>query len=104
MPAAPGPHHLELSSPSLFFKESRQIVVVTRKALAVTLPELVHLTVETYPASALILVDGTLTQVESDGSTPITLTKGRHTVTIQGHAGVAKPVDLQADTPLKFKL
>ena len=104
VPAAPGAHHLELSSPGLFFKETRQVVIVARKALPVALPGLVHLTVETYPASAMVLVDGILTQVESDGSTPITLTKGRHTVTIQGHSGVSKPVDLQADTPLKFKL
>ena len=104
LPAAPGPHHLDLSSPGVFFREAQQVTVLARKALTVTLPGVVHLTVETFPASALVLVDGQLTQVESDGSTPITLTKGRHTVTIQGHAGVSKSVDLQADTPLKFKL
>jgi hypothetical protein len=60
--------------------------------------------VETFPNSGTVMVDGTPTQVESDGGTPITVTKGPHTVTIQGHPGSAKQVDLQADTPLRFKL
>jgi hypothetical protein len=72
--------------------------------VTVTLPPTVHLTVETFPNSGTVMVDGTPTQVESDGGTPITVTKGPHTVTIQGHPGSAKQVDLQADTPLRFKL
>jgi hypothetical protein len=103
VPAAPGAHHLELSNPKVFFKETRQVQVNPGQACAVALPGLVRLTVETFPASALVVVDGALTPAESDGSTPITLTKGRHTITIQGHSG-SHPVDLQADTPLKFKL
>jgi hypothetical protein len=92
--ASPGSHRLELKSPKVFFKETRTVTVGPGQ----------NLTVETFPNSGTVVVDGTPTQVESDGGTSITLTKGPHTVTIQGHPGSAKQVDLQADTPLRFKL
>lgn len=50
------------------------------------------------------MVDGQPTQVESDGATAITVTRGAHTVSIQGHPGSSRPVNVQGDTPLKFKL
>jgi tRNA A-37 threonylcarbamoyl transferase component Bud32 len=102
--ASPGSHRLELKSPKVFFKETRTVTVGPGQNLTVALPPTVHLTVETFPNSGTVVVDGTPTQVESDGGTSITLTKGPHTVTIQGHPGSAKQVDLQADTPLRFKL
>jgi serine/threonine-protein kinase len=102
--AAPGPHRLELANPAVFFKETRQVQVNPGQSAPLGLPGLVHLTVETFPSSATVVVDGIPTQVDSDGSQAITLTRGRHTITIQGHAGVTKTVDLQADGPLKFKL
>jgi hypothetical protein len=52
----------------------------------------------------MVVVDGQPTQVESDGATAITLTRGAHTVSIQGHPGSSKPVNVQTDMPLKFKL
>jgi hypothetical protein len=60
--------------------------------------------VETFPNSGMVVLDGIPTQVESDGGTPIQVTRGAHTVTIQGHPGSGKPVNLEADTPLRFKL
>ena len=68
------------------------------------LPATVGLTVETFPNSGMVVVDGIPTQVESDGGSAIPVVRGAHTIGIQGHPGVAKPVDLQADTPLRFKL
>jgi tRNA A-37 threonylcarbamoyl transferase component Bud32 len=104
VPAPPGPHRLELSQPSVYFKETRQIQVNPGQAAPLTLPGVVHLTVETYPSSATVMVDGISTQVDSDGSQAITLTRGHHTITIKDHPGVTRHVDLQADGPLKFKL
>jgi predicted Ser/Thr protein kinase len=104
VPAAPGSHRLELSSPKVFFKEARTVTVGPGQTVNVPLPATVRLTVETFPNSGTVLLDGLSTQVESDGSTPITVTRGPHTVAIQGHPGSARPVDLQADTPLRFKL
>jgi len=105
VPAPPGNHHLELSAPGVYFKEARQVTVSPGRPLAVALPGLVHLTVETYPSDGLVVVDGSPTQVESDGSAPVTLTRGRHTISIQGHGGSARSVDLQGDTTLpRFKI
>jgi len=104
VPAAPGSHRLELSSSRVFFKEARTVAVNPGQTLTVPLPGLVRLTVETFPNSGMVVLDGIPTQVESDGGTPIQVTRGAHTVAIQGHPGSAKPVDLQADTPLRFKL
>ena len=104
VPASPGVHHLELSSPGVFFRESRPVTVNPGQPFTVPLPGLVHLTVDTFPGTGLVVVDGSVTQVESDGSS-VTLTKGRHTISIQGHPGVSKSVDLQADAKLPpFKI
>jgi hypothetical protein len=104
VPAAPGSHKLELSSARVFFKKAEVVTVGPGQSLTVTLPPTVRLTVETFPSSGTVVVDGIPTQAESDGSTPITVVRGAHTVTIQGHPGSSRPVDLQADTPLRFKL
>jgi hypothetical protein len=103
--AAPGPHTLELSSPAVFFKESRPVTVKPGQTLALALPGLVRLTVSTYPSDDKVVVDGHVTGVDSDGSAPVTLTRGRHRITIQGHPGVVKEVDLQSDVKLPaFKI
>jgi len=104
VPAAPGAHRLELTSGKVFLKESRTVTVSPGQTATVALPPLVRLTVETFPNSGTVVVDGIPTQAESDGGTPIQITRGPHTVSIQGHPGSARPVDLQADTPLRFKL
>ena len=104
VPAAPGSHRLELSSGKVFYREARTVKVNPGQTLAVPLPELVRLTVETFPNSGTVVLDGVPTGAESDGDTALQVVRGPHTVTIQGHPGVVKPVDLQADTPLKFKL
>jgi hypothetical protein len=102
--AAPGPHRLELTSAKVFFREARTVTVSPGQTLTVPLPALVHLTVETFPNSGTVVVDGIPTQVESDGGTAILVARGPHTITIQGHPGLSKPVNLEADTPLRFKL
>jgi riboflavin synthase alpha subunit len=71
--------------------------------LNVPLPAIVRLTVETYPSSGMVVLDGIPTQVESDGGTAIQVARGAHTVTIQGHPGSGRQVNLETDTPLRFK-
>jgi len=104
VPAAPGSHRLELSNGKVFFKEARTVTVNPGQTVTVPLPALGRLTVETFPNSGMVVLDGIPTQVESDGDTGIQVARGAHTVTIQGHPGVAKAVEVQADSPLKFKL
>jgi hypothetical protein len=88
----------------VFFKEARSVTVNPGQTLTVSLPATASLTVETFPNSGMVVVDGLPTQVESDGGGAITVVRGQHTISIQGHPGVTKQVDLQGDTPLKFKL
>jgi tRNA A-37 threonylcarbamoyl transferase component Bud32 len=102
--AAPGSHRLELSSPRVYFREAKTVTIGPGQTVTVPLPSTVRLTVETFPNSGMVVLDGIPTQVESDGGTPIQVTRGAHTVTIQGHPGSGKPVNLEADTPLRFKL
>jgi len=87
---------LELSNHQFFFKETRQITTVPGKPLSIPLPPLFHLTVETFPASGTVVIDGTPTVVESDGSSPVRVARGRHKVTIQGRSG-GKDVDVTSD-------
>jgi len=104
VPAAPGAHRLELTSGKVFLKESRTVTVSPGQTATVALPPLVRLTVETFPNSGTVVLDGIPTQAESDGDSPIEVVRGAHTVTIQGHPGVARQVELEADTPLRFRL
>ena len=102
--ASPGTHTLELTSEKVFFKDKRTVTVSPGQPVTVALPPTAKLTVETFPNSGMVMVDGHSTQVESDGGTAILVTQGPHTVGIQGHPGISKPVDVKGDTPLKFKL
>jgi tRNA A-37 threonylcarbamoyl transferase component Bud32 len=104
VPAAPGSHRLDLANGKVYFKEVKTVTVNPGQTLSVALPALARLTVETFPNSGTVVLDGIPTLAESDGGSPIEAVRGPHTVTIQGHPGVVKPVDLQGDTPLKFKL
>ena len=100
-----GTHRLELSNPKVFYQESRTVNVAPGQTLAVNLPGLSRLTVSTFPTSGLVVVDGVPTVVESDGSTPIAMVKGRHTISIQGRAGSARAVDVDKETQeLSFKI
>jgi hypothetical protein len=101
----PGSHKLELSSPRVFYKETRTVSVAPGQTVAVPLPGLSRLTVSTFPASGTVVVDGIPTSVESDGSTPIPVVKGRHTISIQGRPGSTRTVDADKDaTELSFKI
>jgi hypothetical protein len=68
----------------------------------VALPSLVNLTVS-HPAGDVVIIDGISTGIESDGSTPIRVVKGPHTISIQGRSAT-KSVDLKGDQLISFRL
>jgi len=92
----PGPHTLEMYSTRVFFKETRAVTVAAGQTVTIDLPPVYSLTVETYPSSGPVVIDGTVTQAESDGSTPVQVTKGPHRVGIQNRPG-SREVVVQGD-------
>lgn len=101
----PGSHKLELANPKVFYKESRTVNVAPGQTVAVNLPGLSRLTVSTFPTSGIVVIDGAPTVVESDGSTSISVVKGKHTISIQGKAGSSRSVEVdKAAQELSFKI
>ena len=105
LPLAPGTHKLELTSTHYFFKETRAVTVIAGQTATFTVPGLATLTVETYPGTGKVFVDGQDTGIESDGSSPIQVAHGHHTVTVRGTKGSkTEAVDLNGDKGLRFAL
>ena len=101
----PGNHKLELAASKLFYKESRNVVVAPGQTVAISLPGVSKLTVSTFPTSGIVVIDGAPTVVESDGSTPIQVVKGRHTISIQGRPGSSRSVEVDKEAQeLSFKI
>jgi len=101
---APGSHRIEVSNPKVFYRDSRSLVFAPGQQVSLNTPGLANLTVSTYPSSGLVVVDGIPTGIESDGSAAIEVAKGQHSVSIAGHPGSARTLDLTNDFTLKFKL
>jgi predicted Ser/Thr protein kinase len=99
----PGTYKLELRSPKVFYKGFHSVTIRPGQPSSVSLPDLANITVETFPASGIVVIDGIPTSVESDGSSPIRVVKGQHTVSIQGRGG-SHAVDVKGDQPVKFKI
>jgi tRNA A-37 threonylcarbamoyl transferase component Bud32 len=105
LPLPPGTHQLELSSARHFYKDTRAVSVTAGQTTTLTSPGLATLTVNTYPGSGKVFVDGVDTGTESDGSSPIRLATGRHTITVRGPKGAkTEVVDLTGDKLLSFQL
>ena len=104
LPLPAGLHKLELASPAHFFKESRSVSVGAGQTVPLTLPGLATLTVETFPGTGKVMVDGQDAGIESDGSS-IQVAHGRHTITVRGAKGIKnETVDLKGDKALRFPL
>jgi hypothetical protein len=99
----PGSHRLELANARVFMKETLTVTVNPGQPCPVNLPGLCNLTVNTFPNSGTVIVDGIATQAESDGSTPIPVVKGRHAVNVQGRSGAPQSVDLTGDFKLNMR-
>ena len=101
----PGDHKLDLSNSRVFFKETRNVTVKPEQTTSVPLPGLAQLTISTFPNSGMVVIDGTPTEVESDGDNPIPVAKGRHTVSIKDYPGSSRSVNVERGEQLfKFKL
>jgi len=101
----PGTHKLELANARVFFRDSQTVTIAPGQTVAINLPGLCHLTVSTFPTSGIVVIDGVPTGVESDGSTPIPVARGKHTLSIQGRAGSARSVDVDKEAQeLSFKI
>ena len=97
-PLSPGTHQLELTNPRHFYKDVRAVTVVAGQMSTLTVPGLATLTVETFPGTGKVLVDGQDSGIESDGSTGIQVAQGRHTITVRGAKGSkTETVDLAGD-------
>ncbi|WP_306589433.1 serine/threonine-protein kinase [Geothrix sp. 21YS21S-4] len=104
LPLPPGTHKLELASPSHFYKDARTVGVSPGQVVSVALPALATLTVETFPGTGKVLVDGQDAGIESDGSS-VQVTEGRHTVTVRGSRGSkSETVEVKGNKGLRFPL
>ena len=101
---APGTHHLELTNSRHFYKDARPVSIVAGQTTTLPLPGLATLSVETFPGTGKVLVDGLDTGIESDGSS-VQIALGRHTITVRGTRGSkTENVDLTGDKSLRFPL
>ncbi len=80
----PGTYKLELSNPKVFYREVRSVTVKPGQTAVVNTPGMGSILVETFPGVGTVSVDGVSTGVESDGSTPIKLSRGSHVVSVKG--------------------
>jgi hypothetical protein len=104
LPLPPGAHKVELTSPRHFFKDTRSLSVAAGQTQPLALPGLATLTVETFPGTGKVLVDGQDAGIESDGSS-VKIAEGRHTITVRGARGSkSETVELRGDKGLRFPL
>jgi tRNA A-37 threonylcarbamoyl transferase component Bud32 len=101
---APGIHKLESSNVRYFYRDSRSISVIAGQTVTFTVPDLATLTVETFPGTGKVLVDGVDTGIESDHSS-VQVAEGRHDVTVRGSNSIKhQTVEVRGDKLLKFQL
>ncbi len=104
LPLPPGTHKVELASPRHYYRESRSLSVAAGQTQPLNLPPLATLTVETFPGTGKVLVDGQDAGIESDGSS-LKLPHGRHTITVRGPKGIkSETVEVRGDKGLRFPL
>jgi hypothetical protein len=104
LPVAPGSHKLELSSARHFYKDGRTVSVAAGQTAPLNVPGLATLSVETFPGTGKVFVDGQDTGIESDGST-VQVALGRHTVAVKGAKGSkSETVELTGNRNLRFPL
>jgi predicted Ser/Thr protein kinase len=100
----PGEHRVEISNPKVYLQSTVSLQIQPGQAKSLALPDLVELTVMTFPSSGEVMIDGSSTGVESLGTTPISLVKGSHTVAIKGFPTSQRTVVVQGNMPIKIRL
>jgi predicted Ser/Thr protein kinase len=104
LPLPPGTHKVDMTSAKHYFKDSRSLSVIAGQTAPLNLPALATLTVETFPGTGKVLVDGQDAGIESDGSS-VKVAEGRHTITVRGPKGSKnETVEVRGDKGLKFPL
>lgn len=100
----PGPHKVELAHPKVFYKDTRTVTITAGQGSAITLPGTATLTVETFPGTGRVFIDGLDAGIESDLS-PVTVAHGTHTITVKGpKASKTVTESIGGDRALKFQL
>jgi len=98
----PGTYKVELSNPKFFFHDARSVTVKPGQTATLNGPGVGSVLVETFPGVGPVMVDGQGTGVESDGSTPIKLSRGSHVITVKG---VRQAVEVSGEgQKVKFKI
>ncbi|HEX9011594.1 MAG TPA: serine/threonine-protein kinase [Holophagaceae bacterium] len=100
----PGTHKVDLANAKVFYRDSRSITVTAGQPLALAVPGLATLIVETFPGTGRVAIDGQDAGIESDGSS-VKVSHGHHTVTIRSAGGTrTEPVEVNGDKHLKIPL
>lgn len=87
LPLAPGTYKVELASAKVFFKDAKTITINAGQGSSLGLPATAQITVETFPGSGRVFIDGVDAGIESDGGTPVEVALGPHTFTVRGPRG-----------------
>ena len=98
----PGKHEIDVSAPSVFYHDKRSITIQPGQPTTLGLPAVVAITVD-HPSTDLVMIDGRSTGVESDGSSPIRVVVGRHTISIQGKSA-SQTLEIKGNQAIRFKL
>ena len=98
---APGAHKLDLSNASVFYRDSRNFKFSPVQTVPVAVPGTAKITVETFPGSDKVSVDGARRVVQRAGTGFITVSRGRHVITVKG---TKQTVDVAGDQKVKFKI
>jgi len=104
LPVPPGSHKVELSSGKCFYRDSRSVNITAGQPAALAVPGLATLTIETFPGTGRVSVDGQDAGIESDGSS-IQVSHGRHTISIRSSQGIRnESIEISGDKHLKIQL
>ena len=96
----PGAHKIELSNTGVHYQDSRTVAIQPGQPTTLALPTVVNITVNS-PSADVVIIDGRATGIESDGSTPIRIAVGRHTIAIQGKSA-SQTLEIKSDQAIKI--
>ncbi len=100
----PGSHKVEVASGKFFFKDLRTISITPGQGSVLTVPGAATITVETFPGTGRVFIDGADAGIESDQSS-ITVAHGTHTITVKGPKGSKSVTEtIGGDKAIKFQL
>ena len=103
-PVPPGAHKIELSSARYFYRDTRSILITPGQATVLQVPGLATLSIETFPGSGHVFIDGQDAQIESDNRS-VRVSRGRHILLIRSPGGNrTEPIDVTGDQHIRIPL